>query len=144
MTDNWLQIDDDTADVAAIMAQIRHQLAQRDGVSTPPPAAIAAELRREMLGDPSDDPSYHLLRIRQRDADIVPRHYKIDHRIPILGPIHSVVRRLINDEIRRFLFPSLNKQSRFNRQILAAMEKLAAENAQLRSEIEALQKGEEL
>lgn len=143
MPDTWLEIDDGTVDVAAIMAQIRHRLAQRDGVSSPPPAEIAADLRREMLGDPGDDPAYHLLRIRQRDADIVPRNYKIDHRIPILGPIHSVVRKLINDEIRRFLFPSLNKQARFNRQILAAMEKLAEENARLRAEVDALRKGEE-
>jgi hypothetical protein len=76
--------------------------------------------------------------IRQRDGDIVPRYYAIEWRIPILGPIHAKVRRIINDEIRRYLMPSLRKQSTLNRQMLRALNDLGQENARLRQEIKGL------
>ena len=92
-----------------------------------------------MIGDTakwlaSDTP----ILIHQRDCDIVPRRYVINWRMPILGPIHALVRRLINAEIRRYLLHALEKQSYFNRQILRIVTDLTKENERLRQEIEEL------
>ena len=141
MNENWLEISDDEIDVADIIHQIRARIAQREGSPlTEDPAAVAASLRRELGDEPGtesgDESTFgRRLRLRVQDTDIIPRNYVIDWRIPILGPIHSIVRRLINDEIRRFLFPSLDKQSRFNRQILRLVQELAEENRRLRQEV---------
>ena len=113
MGDDWLEIADEDIDVKEIMRRIRERIAERKG-SLPPdetdPAAVAADLWKEMIGDPNQETARgKLSSVRPRDCDIVPRHYEIDWRIPILGPIHAVVRKVINAEIRRFLIPSLEK-----------------------------------
>ena len=145
MSDDWLQISDEEIDVADIMQQIRCRIAQRSGASNPPqsqdPVAVANELWQEMIEPQADE-----LTLRQRvslwqdDCDIIPHTYVIDWRIPILGPLHSVVRRLIKAEIDRYLRPSLLKQVRFNQQVLRELRNLARENALLHQEIEELKK----
>lgn len=142
MSEDWLEIPDEEIDVAEIMQKIRTRVAQRgDTVTTdtPDPVAVAEALRAEMIGEPTDSSALgRHVSIRQNDGDIVPRHYVIDWRIPILGPIHAVVRRVINAEIRRYLSPSLKKQSHFNRKVLRALRALAEENVHLRRQIEEL------
>ena len=140
---SWLKIGDGTIDVANIIAQIQHKAAQQGEQNERPellgrtPEQIAQELHHTMLGSPDSDQD-GVLTIRQSDCDIIPNNYVIDWRIPILGPIHAVVRRLINDEIRRFLFPPLQKQSRINHQLLQAVNALIEENQHLRDEVNAL------
>jgi len=89
-------------------------------------------------GTAGESASGNHISIRQRDCDIVPRYYVIDWRVPILGPIHALVRRIINAEIRRYLLPALEKQSQLNRQMLRILEDLVKENGCLRREIEEL------
>jgi hypothetical protein len=146
MSEDWLEVSDGEIDVAEVMQKIRMRVAQReDSVAseTADPEAVAESLRAEMIGEPMDRSALGKhVSIRQSDCDIVPRHYIIDWRIPILGPIHAVVRRVINAEIRRYLMRSLKKQSHFNRKVLRALRSLAKENAQLRQQVEELQNQE--
>jgi hypothetical protein len=142
MNENWLEVSDENVNVEDIMRQIRERVARHGDVPPPGeaerPEAVAENLWKEMIGDTADGPASQPISIRQRDCDITPRYYVIDWRIPILGPIHAIVRRIINAEIRRYLFSSLEKQSRFNRQVLKALTGLAQENARLQQEIEEL------
>jgi hypothetical protein len=143
MSDNWLEISDDAIDAGEIVRRIRERIIRRAGVSpseeAESPAAIAEALWREMIGDPAGgSASRNHIAIRQRDCDIVPRSYVIDWRIPILGPVHALVRRIINAEIRRYLLPSLEKQSQLNQRMLRMLEDLVEENRRLRREIEEL------
>jgi hypothetical protein len=135
MTDDWLEIADDEVDVQEIMRVIRARIASRRGEMPPDgvdAAAVARELREEMLGRPVDDsPAGRLAALRARDCDIVPRQYTIDWRVPILGRIHAVVRRVINAEVRRYLVPSLEKQSSLNLSLLRVVADLVQENERL-------------
>ena len=146
MSDDWLELPDGEIDVAEIMQKIRMRVADREGAAASDAsdaAALAEALRVEMIGEPVDSSALgRHVSIRQNECDIVPRHYVIDWRIPILGPIHAVVRRIINAEIRRYLSPSLKKQSHFNRKVLRALKALAEENARLHQQIEELQNQE--
>ena len=139
MADDWLEIPDENINAEEIMGRVRARIAHR---STAPlseveeaesPMAVAEALWQEMIGDAAGH-----IPTRRRDCDIVPRHYVIDWRIPVLGPIHALLRRIINAEIRRYLLPSLEKQSHFNRQMLRMLKGLVEENERLRREIKEL------
>ena len=144
MDDNWLEILDENIDAREIMRQVRTRIAQRSGYSPSDvdqePVVIAKELWQEMFA-PEELIITQQIGIWQHDCDIMPNSYKIAWRIPILGPLHAIVRRIINDEIRRYLLRSLDKQTRFNRQVLHALRDLARENARLHQEIEQLRRG---
>lgn len=147
-SDAWLDIPGEDIDVAEIMRQIRERIARREGTipaeDEDAPAMVASALWQEMIEDWAEEFKLgETVSIRRRDCDVMPRNYVIDWRIPILGPIHSVVRRVINDEIRRYLMPSLKKQSTLNRRLLRALKELSRENAELRRELETLREQEE-
>jgi hypothetical protein len=134
MDENWLEISGGV-DAQAIMRQIRARLAQRQGDTAPEAAANA--LWEEMLGEAARQAMSGEISIRREECDLVPHNYAIDWRIPILGPIHAVVRRVINAEIQRYLLASLRKQSQLNLQMLRAIKALQIENRQLRAELQA-------
>ena len=75
-------------------------------------------------------------------GNITPANYLIRWRTPILGPIHGLIRRLINSEVRRYVDASLQKQSRINEQYRENILLLMQENQRLRAEIEALKQRE--
>lgn len=140
MSDDWLEISDKDINVEEIMRQIRERVARRSGNSLSEEAERPEEavetLWREMISDAEGEVIFSKrVPIGLRDCDIVPRYYVIDWRIPILGPAHAMVRRIINAEIRRYLFPSLKKQSSFNRKVMRALKDLVQENMHLRQEI---------
>lgn len=138
---SWIVLNPQIADAASIEAQIEANLANRNSETrlNPLPEELAAQLRIQMLGDPSQisDSSVETL-VRRQDYDALPRGYKIDWRFPIIGPIHAIVRRVINDEICRFLFPPLKRQSSLNQQLVDAIQELQEENQLLRTEISML------
>ena len=143
MSDDWIEVPDDAINAEEIMQQVRERIARRTSVPSPEeaqgPTVIAEALRAEMIEEPADGSVLgKRFPIRRLDCDIVPRGYVIDWRIPILGPIHALVRRVINAEIRRYLLPSLEKQSQLNRQMLRVLEELIRENGRLRQEINEL------
>ena len=77
------------------------------------------------------------------ECDIVPENYVIDWRVPMIGPIHAAIRRVIYAEIRRSVLPALTKQSHLNRAVLQTLSELCQENARLRQELEALRQNQE-
>jgi hypothetical protein len=142
VSDDWLEIPAEDVDAQEIMEQIRPRVAGRVGTSSyekdESPVAIADALRQDMIQNATDIE----IPLQRRDCDIVPRNYVIDWRVPILGPIHALVRRIINAETRRYLSPSLEKQSYLNRQLLRLLNELVAENRRLRREIEELRESQ--
>ena len=142
MGEDWIEIPDECIDAAEVMGQVRARIARRGSTSSSEgpedPAAVAEALRQEIIGDTAGPDSGDVVPVRLRDCDVVPRRYVIDWRTPILGPIHALVRRIINTEVRRYVLPSLEKQSHLNRQMLRIVDRLVEENARLRREIEEL------
>ena len=142
MPDEMIVIHDDQIDVQDIMRQIRANIARRKGeaiVEDLDPAAISAALWTETIGESARmQTGSDRIPLTQQDCDILPHGYVIEWQNPLLGPPHSVVRRVINAEVRRYLDTSLAKQTRFNENVLRALRNLAQENAGLRRELEEL------
>lgn len=145
MSDDWLEIPDENIDAEEIMRRIRERMMCR-GAATPSdqaesPEVIVEALWREAFGDTAGSSAFDKrVSIWQRECDIVPRHYVIGWRMPILGPIHALVRRIVNAEIRRYLLSALQKQSTFNLEILQMLQELAQENERLHQEVEELRR----
>jgi len=138
--DDWLEIRDPDVDAAEVAERVRERMAAREDLpqaegSEKDPRALVDDLRRQMI---DRDTNGDGLPIDERDCDVVPRNYVIDWRVPILGPVHALVRRLINAEIRRYLMPALEKQSYLNRQMLRLLDDLLQENKRLVQEIDEL------
>ena len=146
MADDWIVIQDDQVNVEDIMRQIRANIARRKGEPAAPadidPVAVSQELWESMIGEAARfRQAADNIPLTRHDCDIVPHGYRIDWRIPILGPMHSIVRRVVNAEVRRYLDASLSKQTRFNEGVLRALRRLAQENTGLRRELEELRAG---
>lgn len=139
MTDDLIIIHDDQIDVQDIMRQIRANIARRTTmVQELDPVAVSDELWSNTIGEAETRSLLEQIPLTRHDCDIVPQNYVIDWRNPVLGPPHAVVRRVINDEVRRYLDASLAKQTRFNETVLRTLRRLAKENAALRREIDQL------
>ncbi len=138
MSNNWLEIPNPDIDRDGLARQVEAGLHQRTTSSNgpKPPEAIAASLWQQMIGyERIDTEALAQTKLQLRDCDIVPRHYTIGWQNPILGPIYAFIRNIINGEIRRFLSPSLERQSALNRQMLRMINDLRTENERLQQEI---------
>lgn len=133
--DDWLKIPDETVDTAQIQREIERRLAEMI-VDTEKPEAVMRELRQQMLGEPGNETDLPPL----YEADIVPRDYAITWHNPIWGPLNAILRRFVNLELRRSIYPTLERQSTLNRQMLQALMRLRAENESLRRQIESLRR----
>jgi hypothetical protein len=142
VSDDWLEIPDEDINVAEIMRNVRERIERRSGEVGPAqlePSSVADALWKEMVDDGDGVPGEEgAAAIRQLDCDVVPRHYRIEWRLPIVGPVHAVVRKLINAEIRRYLMPSLERQSTLNRKVRRKLRQVEKENADLRRQIDEL------
>jgi hypothetical protein len=137
--EGWLEIKDEAIDGQAIAREIRERVERRVSDATADPAAVADAAWQEVVGRPIlHGELVGGSSLWEADCEIVPQDYAIDWRMPILGPLHALVRKVINDEIRRYLSRSLDKQSYLNRQLAQAVQALAEENRRLRLEIEEL------
>lgn len=148
MTEEWLEVGDERIDAGEMMRRVRERMESREpggpGKGGQDPLAVAEAVRREVIGEPLFDTSlYGGTSIWDHDCDLVPHDYVIDWRMPLIGPAHALIRRVINDELRRYLDRSLDKQSHLNRQVLHVLQALVDENARLRREIEALRAARE-
>jgi hypothetical protein len=163
---DWLEIAQGDVDAQEVARRVRERLSRRDlsPQQGEDPVTVARTLWEERIGPradganvegapaadrPVDAASADWIAIWQDECDLVPRNYTIDWRMPILGPIHAAIRRVVNAEIRRYLMSALEKQSFLNRKVLQMLDDLARqnqdlarENARLREEIERLQGGE--
>jgi len=145
MPEHWLEISDRGIDERRVEKRVeaRQGTSQDartlsdDSGANEDPVTVASALWAEVIGegDLSSAPGAGLLAL---DCDIVPRRYVIDWQTPIIGPIYAFVRRIINEEIRRYLMPSLEKQTLLNQALADALHALAEENDRLRQEIAAL------
>jgi hypothetical protein len=143
MDDDLIVVHDAEINVQEIMGQIRANIAKRKGESTqqiePDPVAVSQELWEGTVGEAARfQEQMDRVGLTRYDCDIVPRNYKIEWIHPILGPLHAVVRRVINAEIRRYLDASLSKQTFFNENVLQALQSLVAENLSLQRELQEL------
>lgn len=139
MGENWLEIPDESIDAQELMSQIERRISAHNEEAEDLVAVVQA-VRQEVIGMPLFDATLGSERIAlwQNDCDIVPHDYVIDWRVPILGPINALVRRVINAEIQRYLLACLRKQTHLNRQILYVLQQLADENERLKRQIEEL------
>jgi hypothetical protein len=139
MADDFIIINDDMLDVQDIMRQIRANIARRTGaIPEIDPVSVSEEVWHSTIGPAAARSALDQIPLTQHDCDIVPRNYVIDWRNPVLGPPHALVRRVINDEVRRYLDASLARQTRFNETVLRLLRQLVQENAALRQELEQL------
>jgi hypothetical protein len=132
MTESWLEVGDEALDADEIRRRVEERMAAR-----PPDKESVGCEDLEPVPDAPDSAGDAISRWLQ-DCDIVPAHYEIDWRVPVVGRIHAAIRRLIHAEVRRFVLPALQKQSHLNRAMLQALGELGKENARLRREVEAL------
>jgi len=143
MSGDWLEIPDGAIDTQAVVRRVRERVARHSRdvqgdrldelVATVD--AIWAEVTTEPTSAREGDSE---VLVNLDDCDVVPRHYTIGWRAPIVGPIHAMVRRIIYAEVRRYLGPALERQSTMNRQLLQAVRSLTQQNARLREEIQSL------
>jgi hypothetical protein len=146
MVEAWLEIEDEGLDALEIQHRVEERMSRREAALSEgevDPGSLAASLFEERFGGLMEEgPASDLLLSLQYDFDVVPRSYVIDWRVPILGPIHALIRRVINAEIRRYVLPMLQKQSHLNRQLVKEVTGLRQENAALREELDRLCVGE--
>ena len=142
MSEPWLEIGDEKLDAQEIQRRITERMARR-GTTGMGGGGSKLEGLDSRHGDVQIDGTRQSREVAcaavarwLQDCDIVPANYVIDWRVPILGPIHAVIRRVIHAEMRRFLLPALEKQSHLNRVVLQALAELCQENARLSSDLE--------
>jgi hypothetical protein len=129
----WLEIPG--GDATRIASEIQQCIAGRADEQADDISTVVSNLWDEMIGPWA---AMMTVPIPPAECDIYPHKYVIDWRMPILGPINSIVRRVINLEIRRFLEPAIRQQSALNGQLLNALQQVARENYRLRHELDTL------
>jgi hypothetical protein len=135
MSESWLEIGDEKLDAREVERRVEERLARREAGTVHARPEFDVGQGRPRADLQASDARSEILARWEQDCDLVPAHYEIDWRVPVIGRIHAAVRRVINAEIRRFLFPSLVKQSHLNRAVLRLLRDLEDENAQLRQEL---------
>jgi hypothetical protein len=149
MSESWLEVRDPDLDAHEIERRIEARRARRAPFDS---SAACEDADQEPGGQaaesadaasPAQEAACDAIARWLQECDIVPAHYVIDWRVPILGPIHAAVRRVIHAEMRRFVLPALIKQSHLNRVVLQALSELCQENARLRQELAELRQSQE-
>lgn len=133
---DWLEVRDKELHGTDIARHAEEYLAMHASAQKEDPVQISLALWDQYIGHAAAE--MLLAPMLPEAPDIYPADYKIDHRHPLLGPINSIVRRVINLEVRRYLDPAIRKQSRLNRQFREALTELLQENHRLQRELEAL------
>ncbi|MFN2224958.1 MAG: hypothetical protein ACK2UY_01600 [Anaerolineae bacterium] len=73
----------------------------------------------------------------ERQADVMQRGYEVRSRLPIVGPLIAWVRRNLTSHLREpYLDPTLERQVRLNRELVAVLRELVHRQAVLESQIE--------
>jgi hypothetical protein len=142
VSESWLEIGDPDLDAQEIERKIEARIAQRErGGPLVASDNVELALGRHVADSSdqatlSDEAACDRVSRWLEDCEVVPANYVIDWRVPIIGPIHAAIRRVIHAENRRSLFPALGKQSHLNRAVLEALVELCQENARLCRDLE--------
>jgi hypothetical protein len=149
MSESWLESEDPDLNAREIERRIEERMARRAGSGS---SETCEEVVLDLDGQavrspdvalPAREAACEAVARWLQDCDIVPDSYVIDWRVPIIGPIHAAIRRVIHAEVRRYVHPALVKQSHLNRAVLQALDELCQENARLRQELSGLRQGRE-
>lgn len=137
MENNWFEFAFEGVDAEDIDRRVQRNLAgYAVAEEDADPTHILEALKDSVIGRPIVLPGLEQqFEFRERDCDIVPHSYSVGWRTPVLGPIYAFLRRFIDAEVRRYLFPSLQKQSVFNSRLLRVLQASCQENAKLREEL---------
>ncbi|MBN1454119.1 MAG: hypothetical protein JW963_24090 [Anaerolineales bacterium] len=137
MGHNWFEIAVEGVDAEDIDRRVQQNLVRYTvGEGDFDLSCALKELWDSVIGEPVTLSGLEQqFEFRERDCDILPHYYSVGWRTPILGPIYAFLRRFIDMEIRRYLFPSLQKQSMFNLRMLRLLQAVCEENARLRGEL---------
>lgn len=78
----------------------------------------------------------------ERQADVMQRGYEVRSRLPIIGPLVAWVRRNLTSHLREpYLDPTLERQVRLNRELVAVLRDLVHHQAALESQTENKERG---
>jgi len=73
----------------------------------------------------------------ERQADVMQRGYSVHSRVPIFGPLIAWVRRNLTSHLREpYLDPTLERQVRLNRDLIAVLRELLRRQAELEARLE--------
>jgi hypothetical protein len=149
MSESWLEIRDPDLDAQEIERRIEARMARRGTVASFADSEDVEQDPGEQVAEspdialPAQEAACNAVARWLQECDVVPANYVIDWRVPIIGPIHAAVRRVIHTEVRRFVLSALVKQSHLNRAVLQALNELCQENARLRQELAELRQDKE-
>lgn len=149
MSESWLEGRDPDLDAHEIERRIEARIARRAPFGSSKACEDAAlesggqAAESPDAASPAQEAACDAVARWLQECDIVPTHYVIDWRVPIIGPIHAAIRRVIHAEMRRFVLPALIKQSHMNRAVLQALSELCQENARLRQELAEMRQNQE-
>ena len=135
MNESWLEVGDRELDADEIRRRVEERMAGR------PPGNEGPGCEDPALDPDAPDATRDTVSRWLQDCDVVPAHYEIDWRVPVVGRIHAAIRRVIHAEVRRFVLPALEKQGHLNRAMLQALDELGEENARLRCELAQMRLG---
>jgi len=104
----------------------------------------AALLQRRGTGDSAPSPHIAGMSSVDRAASVatVNAHWGIASRLPVLGPVVVLVRRMLRIGLRWYINPIVEQQNLFNEAAVAALYDLQLENERLRDEIASLRSSE--
>lgn len=78
----------------------------------------------------------------ERQADVMHRGYEVRSRLPVVGPLVTWVRRNLTSHLREpYLDPTLERQVRLNRELVAVLRDLVRHQAALESYTEKEERG---
>ena len=112
---------DNNVNVTEIMRKIKENTEKRRALQCDGPQAPS---KSPVKNDDGSDEILYLIKGGYIQND----DYKITSHRNLLGPILVGGRKLVHDEVRRYLDPIVSKQNEFNYQVIGAIESIKKEN----------------
>jgi hypothetical protein len=78
----------------------------------------------------------------ERQADVMQRGYRLQSKVPVLGPLIAWVRRNLTSHLREpYLDPTLERQVAVNRELVTALRELLRQQSDLEARLARLEEG---
>lgn len=129
MNDHTIEIRDDEINVVTIMEKIRENIRRRQaaGELPPDPDPVNATTSKNYNAGESDDAIQRDLLYINSNWDIHNNSYFISSHHPHIGKFLVKGRQLVHGEVRRYVDPVADKQSRLNKSTVRLLHSLAHE-----------------